>query len=786
MTSVRAGAAALALAAAFAWPQYAEARSFNVPAGRIGEVAAALGAQAGVTIIVTDPAIAALRSPGVRGDLSLRAALTRALRGTGTEAIFYDPATIRIVRHQPPRAKPARTPPPPTAPDSVAPPADIIVTATKQNFLADTYPGTVRTIDLAPDWVAGNAANGTAAITRLLPSLGATNLGPGRNKLFVRGIADSSFSGPTQATTGQYLGDVRLNYNAPDPDLNLYDIKRVEVLTGPQGTLYGAGSLGGIVRLVPNEPDMHDVSVTASGNLALTRHGGLSRDGAGMLNLPVANGRVALRFVVFGGLQAGYIDAPVRGLRDINATRHYGERFTLRAEDLSGWTVDVGFVAQNIASEDGQYTLRGDPPLTRDNVIAQPFHNDYRLGYITARRAIGAADLVSTTSIARHLLATVFDATGFDGTTTPTRFEEDNDITLISHETRISGGSRRAPWLAGIDMLFSSSALSRNLGPVGAPIQIAGVVNIQAEASAFGQYSHRFSSTLTGTVGERVTFAEGTGILIDQGAGPSQRSARSAVRLSGTLALDWHPDGRLSAFFHYQQGYRPGGLAVAPSGSGVVSQKFTADDLNMNEFGIRLGDEARDRLSIRAAIFAADWNHIQADLVDSTGLPYTTNIGRGHIYGLDGQITWRPMREIALTAAAFVNNSGLSKPDPAFVTATRQTLPNVARGGGRIAAAWHRNLAPGITLGADAAVRYVGQSRLGVGQSLDIVQGGYATADANARLDFGKFGLSFALDNVSDTRANTFSFGNPFTVTSRNQITPLRPRTIRLGFDARF
>jgi outer membrane receptor protein involved in Fe transport len=785
VTGVRGAAAALAIAAAFVWPQSAQAKYFNVPPGSIGAVAAALAAQAGVTIIVADPTIAALRSPGVRGDLGLRAALARALRGTAAEALFYDPVTIRIVRRQPPRAKPAPTPPP-ASPDNAAPPPDIVVTATKQNYLADTYPGTVRIVDLAPGWGAGNAANGTAAITRLLPSLAATNLGPGRDKLFIRGIADSSFSGPTQATTGQYLGDVRINYNAPDPDLNLYDIKRVEVLTGPQGTLYGAGSLGGIVRLVPNMPDTHDLSVTASGNLALTRHGGLSRDGAGMLNLPIADGRVALRFVVFGGLRAGYIDAPARGLRDINATRHYGERFMARAEDLSGWTVDVGFVAQNITNEDGQYTLRSDPPLTRDNAIAQPFHNDYRLGYVTARRALGEADLVSTTSIARHLLATVFDATGHDGTTTPTRFEEDNDITLISHETRVSGGSSRAPWLAGIEALFSSSILSRTLGPVGAPEQITGVVNIQAEASAFGQYSHRLSRTLTGTIGERVTFANGTGILIDQGSGPSQRSTRNAVRLSGTLALDWHPVGPLSAFFHYQQGYRAGGLAVAPSGSGLVSQKFTADDLNMNELGIRFGDEAQGRLSIRAAIFAADWNHIQADLVDSAGLPYTTNIGRGHIYGLDGQIIWRPISTITLLAAAFVNNSSLSKPDPAFATATPQTLPNVARGGGRIAVAWHRTVAPGVTLSADAAMRYVGQSRLGVGQLLDIVQGDYTIADASARLDFGKVGLSLALDNLSDTRANTFAFGNPFTLSGRDQITPLRPRTIRLGFDARF
>src|SRR3546814_3098560 len=88
-----------------------------------------------------------------------------------------------------------------------------------------------------------------------MASLSSTHLGAGRNKLFIRGIADSSFTGPTQATVGQYLGDIRLSYNAPDPDLRLYDVDNVEVLEGPQGTLYGAGSLGGIIRVVPNAPN---------------------------------------------------------------------------------------------------------------------------------------------------------------------------------------------------------------------------------------------------------------------------------------------------------------------------------------------------------------------------------------------------------------------------------------------------------------------------------------------------------------------------------------------------
>ena len=84
------------------------------------------------------------------------------------------------------------------------------------------------------------------------------------------------------------------------------------------------------------------------------------------------------------------------------------------------------------------------------------------------------------------------------------------------------------------------------------------------------------------------------------------------------------------------------------------------------------------------------------------------------------------------------------------------------------------------------SVRYVGKSTLGVGQFLDIPQGNYFVVDADARLDFGRVTLSLNLDNIGDVRANTFAFGNPFGLAQRDQMTPLQPRTLRFGIDARF
>lgn len=785
MQGNRRAAAAVAIAFGLSAAGIAQAETFNVAPGPLGEVAAAIGAQAGITVAITDPELARRLSPGVRGKFSARAALERALRGTGAEAVYYDRVTVRIVRARakprPVRQKPAIVE---TLPEPVDP-GDIVVTASKQNIRLEDYPGSVKIIDFEPAWLARNAPRGTAALTETLPTLSSTNLGRGRNKLYVRGIADSSFNGPTQATVGQYLGDARLNYNAPDPDLNLYDLQRVEVLAGPQGTLYGAGSLGGVVRLVPNTPDSAQTYASASTGVSATRFGGIGGDAAAMLNLPLAKGRMALRLVVYATREPGYIDDPSRGLQDINDSLSFGQRLMFRVDDLAGWTIDAGTVAQNITTDDGQYVLRGDPPLERRNALAQPFRNDYRLLYVTARRPVlGSSELVTTTSLVWHDLRTVFDATGSDGTTAPRRFEEKNNIALLSNETRLSGGGRRTPWVAGMSGIYSVSRLSRFLGSPDDPGQIAGVRNRQVEFSLFGQASYPIASSLIATGGGRLTVSDGAGRLLDDVGGGEEESSRARVRFAGSAALDWHLSPSLSAFLHYQQGFRPGGFAVA-SGS-AASQQFDADDLSQIELGIRWRDAARDRLSVRAAVFAVDWNHVQADLVDSSGLPVTANIGSGRIYGLDGELTWRASPAWTLTAAAFLNDSRVVGTAPAVTNPDGITLPNIPRDGIRIGSAWRFQLARDVTLSGEATAHYVGQSHLGATPPMDVTQGQYLVAGLGARIDFARFGISLDIANIGDARANTFAFGNPFGLGSRNQVTPLRPRTIRLGLDARF
>jgi outer membrane receptor protein involved in Fe transport len=768
-----------------------ESVRFNIPPGRLSDTLIALGEQARITIGASDPGLAAIHSRPLRGRMSVRSALGRLLAGTGYGFTFVDARTVRIVRAtSTPRPRPTTPPPPapthPRPPPPAPPQPDIIVTASKQGVALDRFGGTVHMVDLSSEDVGRFGARGSEAVLNRLPMLASTSLGPGRNKIYIRGVADSSFNGPSQSIVGQYLGDVRLTFNAPDPDLQLYDIRRVELLEGPQGTLYGTGSLGGILRLVPNDPDLSDAAGAVSAGAMITHHGDAGGDVAGMINLPIAHGRLAFRAVGYKSIDGGYIDDLGRGLRDVNRISTYGGRATLLWEPGDNWRLELGGLAQYIAGRDGQYAMRGLPSLSRRTSLAQPFDNDYQLGQFTLHKRWSGVELVSATGVVRHALETRFDATGFPATTGPQLYVEDIDITLVSNETRLSQPSAGGEgWVVGWSLLHDISRIRRRLGPPGATLPIAGVRNAVTEAALFGQYSVALTDRLVGTIGGRLTYSRSAGMPLDA-PDDTNEPDRTDVRASPTAALTWRVGRRLLLYGRFQQGFRAGGLAVSATGSAASAQRFESDSLTSYEAGVRFGRPDADRLSFNAAISYARWADIQADLIDSRGLPFTTNLGDGRIYGFEIEASWRVTPALSFDASAFINHSALSEPNPAFAAAEERALPNIARAGARAAGHFRTALSPGLTLALDGSARYVGESHLGIGDALDIDQGRFIDGQIGARLDFGRFALSLDVDNVADAHGNRFSFGNPFTVASGRQTTPLRPRTVRIGFDATF
>lgn len=796
-------------ALAIATPAHAADRqTISIAPSRLGEAVVALGRQTGVSVGMSDQSLAGIATPAVKGRLSVDAALKRLLRGSGARAMMIDASTWRIVRARPVATAqaPARAP---AAPLPDRPVAEIIVTASKRYTPLPRYAGMVEAID-ANLFSSGEASGGTATLLARVASLSSTHAGNGRNKLFIRAIADSGVAGPTQATTGQYLGDMRLNYAAPDPDLKLYDVGRVEILEGPQGTLYGAGSLGGIIRIMPNAPNLGEFGGQVSAGLSATQHGAPGGDLSATINLPIMPEKIALRVVGYGVQEGGYIDDVSRDLNDVNRTRTYGGRAALRFAPDENWTVDLNGVYQHIHGRDAQYATQSLDRLQRASSVAQPYFSDYLLGNIRVERQWDSLRFVSSTGFVHHELAESYDATQQDGPSA--LFCQRNDIDIFSTENRLVRDlDNGLGWILGASYLQSQSKLRRSLTSYGTamfqpqvipgvpmigrglPATATGVRNKVKEATLFGEASFEPARGLIATVGGRLTNSRLSGEALDPIAALSfaeiARAEAQADRSetiflpSFALLTDAIPDVTLYA--RYQQGFRPGGLAVDDQ----RVRRFQNDRISTAEIGFRKGLAGRDAIAISANLAYTDWRNIQADVTDRIGLPTTANIGDGRIYTAEGRIVVRAMQRLTLDASIIYNDSRLTQPAQFLRALSFEgrslDLPNVANLGGRLAFDYRTVMGDGMRLHLSGSARYVGKSQLGVGPILGRTQGDYVDTSLSASVTRGPVQISLSLANLLDSDGNRFSLGTPFDLHT-DYYTPLRPRTVRIGMDFAF
>ncbi|MDE2043161.1 MAG: TonB-dependent receptor, partial [Alphaproteobacteria bacterium] len=467
----------------------------------MGQVVIRFGAQAGLNIGLTDERLAQQISPGVHGRHDIYDALRILLRGTGAAFLVVGPRTVRIILSRLPIVKPAAPRPaqsPPIPHQAVVvmpPPDDIIVTASKRQTPLANFAGTVSVVNLKSNALANGGVRGTDEVTDQLPILASTQLGSGRDKIFIRGIADSSFNGSSQSTAALYLGEARMTYNSPDPDLILYDVDRVEVIEGPQNTLYGNGAIGGVVRFEPAMPTTKKIEADFTAGASSTQHGGIGEDVAASLNLPVINDRLAVRAVTYHNIDAGYINDPVRNLAQINRSTTAGGRISLHWTPSSEIQVDAGVVYQNIESADGNYVYAGAPDLVRASRVAQPFGNKYALAYVSLVRKGVTNTISATTSFVRQSINTTYDATDYSDltlpilSTIPRIFQNDENITMVSHETRIFGNNQARPWLLGVSGMYTRENVARAIGPPSAPSFLDTLGNQIGELALFGEYS---------------------------------------------------------------------------------------------------------------------------------------------------------------------------------------------------------------------------------------------------------------------------------------------------------
>jgi outer membrane receptor protein involved in Fe transport len=736
-----------------------------------------LARQGGITVVATDPRLGEVRTRALTTGAPPARALAQLLRGTGYRAIAIDAVSFRIVGSPRP---PSASRPPPAAPPPVGRTGDIIVTASKQGTELARYPGSVSVIGRGV--ALPNGSIDLSDVAGQTPILQTTALGPGRNKLFIRGIADSSFNGATESTASLYLDEVQIAFAGPDPGLKLYDIGEVEIAEGPQGALHGSGAIGGIVRLTSNP-----VSLTRDGGRiewggALTGGGAASNDVAAVANKVLLANTLGVRLVGYHAVDGGYIDNLRTGARNINRVLTSGLRGTLAWNVGGGWHAELGGGTQSIVSRDAQYVL-GEDALASRSAIAQPFWSDMRFGrLLLSKHWASGLQFVSASGLVKGASFEQFDAS----TILPRgSYQLNSGKTLFSHESRVS---RRLPgggsWVVGINFVSDQSVMGRSLTLRQGVRPVIGVTNVTRSGAVFGEATQPVTGRLWLTLGGRVTAARVDG---EPSITPRSRNfvrGRSTTRVDPTFGFSWALGGDWTAFGRYQSGFRTGGLAVA-AGVGRVAN-FEADSIQMVEAGLRHVRRGETGLSASVSLSHARWKAIQADLLNRSGQPVTSNIGDARVDALEGWIEWVPQRDWHLTAAMFVADNEVTGSTAALSRVSNHRLPETPSISARLGLVRNVLLGRDTVLSTRGELAFVGPSVLGVGDMFDVRQGGYGVANLGLTARRGGYALALTLDNLLDERGNRFAYGNPFLLGRRNVSTPLRPRTVGVRLSADF
>ena len=766
-----------------ATPALAQRAAVSLPATTLDVAIGQLARQTGADIVSTDATLRSIHTPAVSGMLSVDTALKRLLRGTGYRARRLPGGGYRIERET---VRPARRVLPPALPIDPGAPVqgpEIIVTASKQRISLLRYPGSLTQVP-GPTASPGAATGTLSDAVHQVPILQSTQLGAGRNKVFIRGIADSSFNGSTQSPTSVYLDDVQLNYSGPEPGLRLYDMASVEVLEGPQGTLYGSGAIGGVIRLTSNPVDLQGIATAASAGVTATGGAEPGYDLAGMLNLPLLRDKVGARLVGYRILEGGYLRDADRKLQNVNRSNTDGIRVALRIAPGDGWQVEASGAGQWIDAADGQYAERVEGPLARRTLVAQPFDNILLFGrLVVSKDWDNGLRFVSASGVTGYDTRETFDATARNArgaVLSPlTLYRANHDKQLLSQEARLS---RSLPngnsWVAGFTLVSDRDILTRRVAQTGFDVSILGVTNVTNAGSAFGEATFVLAPRISITAGARFSIARTDGDPSSQARPSNFVKGRLTRRLDPTVAASWRLASDLALFARFQTGYRTGGLAVAP-GIGRVAD-YKPDAITVAEAGLRKLRLGPTGLAASGSISTAWWENVQADLITQRGQPYTANIGNAKILAVEGNLDWIPMAGLRAQASFLFTDNHVEGPIADLSKRNNRRLPETPpfAAHASISYAWetlpHQ---PRIGMSAD----YTGRSVLGTGDFLDVSQGRYWTADAFATVRMGKAELSVTLNNLTDRRANQFAFGNPFSLSLRDQLTPLRPRNVRIG-----
>jgi len=320
----------------------------------------------------------------------------------------------------------------------------IIITAQKRASTVQDTPFSVNAQTQA-DIQRANA-NTLEDISRNVAGLAVQNLGPGQSQVSIRGVSAGQIvrdQPGVKEQVGIYLDESVVSLSLFTPDFDLYDLNRVETLRGPQGTLFGSGSVGGTVRYITNQPKIGVVEGSVEGGISVLKGGDIGWDSKAAVNVPISD-TFAARIVGYYSHFGGFVDAvgPAAG-KNINDGNRFGTRVSLLWEPAPGVTVTPRFVFQRATANgfnrqdeynlyDNQFTTgAGGTDLGRRTVylkVPEKFRDQTTLADLTASYDMGPAELTSVTSYMNRNILVSRDASALTGSVSVSGLIQKRDV----------------------------------------------------------------------------------------------------------------------------------------------------------------------------------------------------------------------------------------------------------------------------------------------------------------------------------------------------------------------
>ncbi len=358
---------------------------------------------------------------------------------------------------------------------------EITVTATKRESSLKDVPFSVNAQTQAD--IQRSGARNLEDVARNVAGLTIQNLGPGQSQVAIRGVSAGQIvrdQPGVKEQVGVYLDESVISLSLFTPDLDLFDLNRVETLRGPQGTLFGSGSIGGTVRYITNQPKLNEMEGSVQGSLNTVDGGSEGGSLKGMVNVPVADDMAALRVVAYHTEYAGFIDA-IREDRsidkDVNDGSRTGGRAALLLQPNENLSITPRIIYQEIDmngfNRQEEFNLFANPfttevpPITFDErqqflLLREAFKDETLIADLTVEATFGAVDLTSVTSYTDRDILASRDASALTGSVSvdlgfpdeavsiPSNLRDTTEVEQFTQEVRLaSNGTGPLDWIVG-------------------------------------------------------------------------------------------------------------------------------------------------------------------------------------------------------------------------------------------------------------------------------------------------------------------------------------------------